>query len=356
RLERELKDSERKVQDQMGMMVHILQADPRMMQEFLRNAVEGLDQINQELKTSSATAGLSSRRIDTIFRIAHRLKGDANALNLETVAQSLHSFENLLDGLRASPSLQNEDFLPVTVRVKGLYVELNAIQEALARIAQVRGVVTVEAPKPAHDPAVASLPFVRQWRSFAQQIAQRHNKQVELSYQGLDLDTLGGSLHEAVNSIVNQFIRNSIAHGVEEPGVRKQHGKPEAGRISVYISDAGDGNIELSFRDDGAGINPEKIRAAAVRMGKLSAEMAAQADLRHLIPFIFEPGVSARETVDEDSGRGVGLDTVKDIITKMGGRVRVGTTPGQYCHFRVQLPLPLAPRDQGVDATAREAA
>ncbi len=114
--------------------------------------------------------------------------------NLEAVAQSLHAFENLLGGLRANPSLRNEDFLPVTVRVKGLYAEIHAIQDAMARIVQVRGVVTVEPPKPAQDPdALHSLPFVRQWHGFAQQIAERHDKEAELSYQGLDLENARAS-------------------------------------------------------------------------------------------------------------------------------------------------------------------
>ncbi|MDB5816297.1 MAG: hypothetical protein JWN23_3414 [Rhodocyclales bacterium] len=356
RLERELKESERKVQDQMGMMVHILQADPSLLQEFLRNAIKGLDQINEELRTGTATAGMSAKRIDMLFRISHRLKGDANALKLEAIAQSLHAFENLLDGLRANPSLRNEDFLPVTVRVKGLYAEIHAIQDALTRVAQVRGVVTVEPPKPAQDPAIAALPFVHQWRNFAQEIAQRHKKAAELSYQGLDLATLALPLREAINSIVNQFIRNAMTHGVESPVERKQRGKPEAGRISVYVSDAGDGYLELSFRDDGAGIDPEKIREAAVRTGRLDATAAGLADMRKLISMIFEPGVSTRETVDEDAGRGVGLDTVKDMVARMGGRVRIGTTVGEYCHFRVQLPLGGVAANASIMDTNQEAA
>jgi two-component system, chemotaxis family, sensor kinase CheA len=354
RLERELKESERKVQDQMGMMVHLLQADPVLLQEFLRNAVLSLDEINHELKNNGIETW--SKRIDHIFRVAHRLKGDANALQLETLAQSLHSFENMLDDLRNRSSASNEDLLPVTVRVKSLYAQVAAIQETLARIAQVRGVVSVEPSQPANDPAVAALPFVRQWRNFAQQVAERNGKSAELSYQGVDITSLDTTLSEAINTIVNQFVRNAVAHGIESPAERKLRGKPEAGRISVYVSDQGDGNIELSFRDDGAGINPEHVRAAALRSGRLDAASAKTADNRKIVSLIFEPGVSTRETADEDAGRGVGLDAVKDLVTRMGGRVRIGTTAGEYCHFRVQLPKLAAPQIDLNDATSMEAA
>lgn len=355
RLERELKESERKVQDQMGMMVHLLQADPRMLQEFLRGAQSGLDEINHELK--DATSGeASARRIDQIFRVVHRLKGDANALQLEALAQSLHAFESVLDGLRAQSTYSNEDLLPVTVRVKSLYAQVSAIQDTLARIAQVRGVVTVEPPKPANDPSLAALPFVRQWRGYVQQVAERNGKKAELTYQGLDIDTLHPHLADAINSVVNQFLRNAVAHGIETPAERKQRGKPEAGRISVYVSDQGDGSVELSFRDDGAGINPDHIREAALRSGRLTADSIKLADPRQIVSMIFEPGVSSREKVDEDAGRGVGLDAVKDLVTKMGGRVRIGTTVGEYCHFRVQLPLLARAPVELDDATSREAA
>ena len=97
--------------------------------------------------------------------------------------------------------------------------------------------------------------------------------------------------------------------------------------------------VELSFRDDGRGIDPENIRETVVRSGRYSPEAAKELSPRQLTLLIFEPGLSTQAEVDEDAGRGVGLDTVKDMIARLGGRIRIGTTRGEYCHFRVQLPL-----------------
>lgn len=340
KLERELKESERRVQDQMSMMVHILQEDPRPLQEFLGGATNGLNEINEVLRLSNPKTGISSAELDTIMRRAHQLKGDASALQLEAVTQSLHALESFLQDLKQQSERKSEDLLPVTVRVKGLYGEISAIQDVMARIGQIRGgLVSVEPPKPPRDSAVAVKPFARQWHSFTQQLATKHEKQVDFTYQGLDLDELSPSLREAFNTMVNQFIRNSLVHGVENSSERKQRGKSEVAHINVYIADQGDGIVELSFRDDGRGINTENIREAALRSGRCTPEEAKALSPRQLTLMIFEPGLSTQKEVSEDAGRGVGLDAVKDLIARLGGRIRLGSTMGEYCHFRVQLPL-----------------
>ena len=346
RLERELRESEKRVQDQMGMMVHILQAEPRLLQDFLGNATSSLNQINEDLRTSNtrnAATGISTDQLDAMLRSAHQLKGDASAMQLEAVTQSLHAFETLVQDLRGQTKRKGEDLLPVTVKVKELYGEIRAIQDVIARISQVRGVVSVEPPRPEatsrNSEEIAQQAFVRQWNGFAHQIAARHEKKVDLVYQGLDLETLAPPLRDALNTVINQFIRNALVHGVETPAERKLRGKSEAAHLSLYVSDQGDGTVELSFRDDGRGIDPERIREAVVRAGRYTAEEAAALSPRQLTLMIFEPGFSTRSTADEDAGRGIGLDAVREQITRLGGRIRIGTTRGEYCHFRVQLPM-----------------
>ena len=358
KLERELKESERRVQDQMGMMVFILQADPQLLQDFLNSATNGLNQINEDLRTSNPVSGISNVQIDAMLRCVHQLKGDAAALQLEAIAKSLHAFESLLQGARGQKQNKGEDLLPITVRVKALYAEIGAVQEVIVRIGQVRGVVSVEPPRPARGAGNGEQQaLVRQWQVFAQQLAVRHEKRIELSYQGLDLQNLAPPLREALNSVMNQFIRNALVHGVEGPAERKQRGKSEVAHLSVYVSDQGDGAVELSFRDDGRGIDPESIRASLIRSGRFEPETAKNLSVRQLTMAIFEPGFSTREVADEDAGRGVGLDAAKALILRMGGRIRIGSTRGEYCHFRVQWPLVVAaPTMETKNEPVREAA
>ncbi len=347
KLEQELKATEERAKGQMGMLVEILQVDPSDMHRFLQAANEGLQHINGQLMEQGS--GKAEQKINAIYRITHRLKGDAGALGLSILAAPFHELEEVLGGLRGRPNVSGEDFLPITVHLKALFEQLETVGNAVNRIGQMRGVVTVEPARPKVEAAEAPPRVVGQWQAFARQIAERQQRQAELSYSGSDLQKLAPVLQDAINSIVTQFVRNAVVHGIESPADRRQRGKPEAGRIAVYVSQRDDGGADLSFRDDGQGLSIAKLRDAAVRTGKLTAEEAATVDQRRIAALIFEPGISTKEKADEDAGRGAGLDAVKDMITRLGGTVRIGSTPGEYCHFRISLP---AQPEQLVAATA----
>jgi HPt (histidine-containing phosphotransfer) domain-containing protein len=346
KLERELREKEIRMQDQMSMMVHILSADHAALQQFLGNAGEALEQVNEELRISNPRSGISNLQLSSIMRLAHRLKGDASALQLDAMVQSLHEFENLITGLQAQSERSSEDLLPVAVQVKALFSEIATIQEVINQISQIQ-IKSNSHPAASNSqasPAAEIPPQLQKWNAFVQELGARHGKKAELIYQGIDLETLDSELRGNLNSILNQFIRNALVHGVETPAERKACGKSETARLSVYLSDLGDGNLALSFRDDGRGVDLERVRAAAANSGKYTAEAAQALNTKQLTTMIFQPGLSTHGKVDEDAGRGVGLDSVKNMINAMGGRLRFGTVRGESCFFRIALPMQTYPR------------
>jgi two-component system chemotaxis sensor kinase CheA len=119
------------------------------------------------------------------------------------------------------------------------------------------------------------------------------------------------------------------------PADRAVQDKPEIGTVAVQFVRAGVDGYQLSVQDDGHGLDHDKIRAEAVRQGVLSAAEAANIDPRKLATFIFRPGFT---TVSEGGARGIGMDVVRDLVNKAGGRVGVATKPGEYTRFRVTLP------------------
>ncbi len=134
------------------------------------------------------------------------------------------------------------------------------------------------------------------------------------------------------------LVRNAVDHGIEPPPVREAIGKPVRGTVAVTVEQRG-GDLALTVRDDGRGIDGERVRERAVELGLHSAEAAAALDERELLELLFQPGFSTAREVTEMSGRGVGLDVVRDALLRMQGRVELSSTLGRGTTCTLAVPL-----------------
>jgi two-component system, chemotaxis family, sensor kinase CheA len=137
------------------------------------------------------------------------------------------------------------------------------------------------------------------------------------------------------------LVRNAVAHGIEPPEVRRRLGKPAEGVIRLRVQREG-GRIAFSCRDDGAGIDPGRVRAAAVAGGLLTAEAAAALSREELLQVLLRPGFSTQAAVDEVAGRGVGLNVVQKVTVQLGGDLRLDSQPGAWTEFTLSVPPSLA--------------
>lgn len=144
---------------------------------------------------------------------------------------------------------------------------------------------------------------------------------------------------DQLNDPLVHLVRNSIDHGIESPAVRQAMGKPTKGRITLSAVHSG-GNVVLTVADDGAGLDVDKIRAKAIEKGMISAQ--AEVSEREIFGLIFEPGFSTAQTVSSVSGRGVGMDVVRQAIDALRGSIEVRSAAGQGTRFIIKLPLTLA--------------
>ena len=134
-------------------------------------------------------------------------------------------------------------------------------------------------------------------------------------------------------------MRNAVNHAIETPEVRIQRGKPPAGQIK--LSAAYEGNlVVITVRDDGVGIDPELVRKAAIDQGLIRPDQVLNDN--DIIDFIFRPGFSTTEVLSEESGRGVGLDVVRDSVSRLRGTLEVESMPGQGTAFTMRFPTSLA--------------
>jgi two-component system, chemotaxis family, sensor kinase CheA len=165
-------------------------------------------------------------------------------------------------------------------------------------------------------------------------------KHVDLQLVGQETE-LDRTVVDALGDPLVHLIRNSLDHGLEGPEERVANGKAPTGTLTIAARHAG-GSIAISVRDDGRGVDPRKVAAKAVERGLISAEQAAAVDVRGAIELLFAPGFSTAETVGDLSGRGVGMDAVREKIRQLGGEVVVTSVPGQGTEAEIRLPLTLA--------------
>ena len=171
-------------------------------------------------------------------------------------------------------------------------------------------------------------------------IARQLDKSVELDVIGADTE-LDRNLVEALSDPLLHLVRNAIDHGIESPGARRAAGKGDTGRVRLSAQQEGD-HVAIEVRDDGAGIDPDKIRDSAVRKGLIDTESAARLSTDECLQLIFMPGFSTRAEVSDLSGRGVGMDVVQSKIRELSGEVQIQSEPGVGSRFLIRVPLTLA--------------
>ena len=172
-----------------------------------------------------------------------------------------------------------------------------------------------------------------------QQLSSTYNKPVDLKIIGGHI-LVDKTIEEKLYDPLLHLLRNSFDHGVEPPDVRQQQGKPETGTIELRAYYQGSQTI-IEIRDDGKGINLEKIKSRAIEKKLITAQQADSMGASRLLELLFEPGFSTADKVSSLSGRGVGLDVVRSQVEAMEGSVSIESVPNQGTVFALQIPLSL---------------
>ncbi len=215
--------------------------------------------------------------------------------------------------------------------VSGLVPWLHAL-EALQRVSRQIRDTTLDLRMVPVDELFSRFPRV------VRDLADRSGKEIELRIVGQDT-RLDRTIVERLGDPMVHLIRNAVDHALETPQERLAQGKPRLGRITLTAGHEGD-RVAIRVEDDGRGLDREKIIKKGTARGLIPAGVSA--DDPRLVSLIFEPGFSTRDDVSEMSGRGVGLDVVRDSVRGLRGSLAVESTPGKGTSFIFRLPLTLA--------------
>lgn len=171
-------------------------------------------------------------------------------------------------------------------------------------------------------------------------LARHLNKEVNLVMHGEETD-LDKNLVEALSDPLVHLVRNAVDHGIEAPDEREKLGKPRAGTVTLSAEQEGD-HILLAIEDDGAGMDPEKLRRKAVEKGLYDQDAADRLTEQECFNLILAAGFSTKEQISDVSGRGVGMDVVKTRIGQLNGQISISSEKGKGTRILIKVPLTLA--------------
>ena len=171
-------------------------------------------------------------------------------------------------------------------------------------------------------------------------MASSFGKQIQLEMDGADTE-LDKTIIEAIKDPLTHIVRNCCDHGIETPEVRAARGKPPQGKLGLRAFHEG-GQVNIEISDDGAGLDPQRLKDKALQKGLIRPEQAERMSDREAFGLIFLPGFSTAATVTNVSGRGVGMDVVKTNVEKIGGVVDLVSRVGEGTTVKLKIPLTLA--------------
>ncbi|MET4573115.1 two-component system chemotaxis sensor kinase CheA [Stenotrophomonas rhizophila] len=174
----------------------------------------------------------------------------------------------------------------------------------------------------------------------ARDVARNLKKEVELELIGAETE-LDRNLVEALADPLVHLVRNAIDHGIEMPELREAQGKTRSGNVRLSAQQEGD-YVSIEVQDDGAGIDPERLRAKAREKGLIDPEAAARLTSEECLHLVFLPGFSTKQEVTDISGRGVGMDVVQSRIRELSGQIQIQSELGRGSRFMIRVPLTLA--------------
>lgn len=324
-------------EERIGRMYQLV-GDSTQASERLREVGSQLETQFETFMLPSGQGGLQAQRPNAggfRFPWSSQQRGGANGAGAPEHLSEFHELEldryNEFHRLSRILSEAVTDVLSLDHEMETLVREM---QVSFAREARLSSEVQDRLLKARLVPVSSLVP--RLYRA-ARASALKEGKEVEFFVEGGDTE-VDRKVIEEVEGPLLHLVRNAVNHGIERPDARQASGKPRAGKIT--LSAVYEGNqVVIDVRDDGRGIDPQRIRQTAISKGWIDAY--ANLSDHDALSLIFQPGVSTAETLTEESGRGVGLDVVRDAAVRLKGSVDVDSSIGSGSVFTLKFPISL---------------
>jgi len=386
---RELGDLRGQLSTQAAILRSVLRMGRRRFLASVQKTDAAMTAINAILKKPAREQAAFRNKLEATLEEVCRIRREGATLQLPSLEVAAREFENSLHGLRDHSTLSGGDFLPLALKLDGLFGEFALLrsvtktagpatpEDGAANVVAVtdKGTQILEAPQflaqmaaqtaqaaqaaqaanlssPGAPPRDAAPPLQlnapagsleHTLISLTEHVAGEQNKAVALHCRGLH--KIPAAYERTAKYVAIQLIRNAVVHGIETIEERTAAGKPATGLLHLLFIALPEGTFELRFQDDGRGIDPQRVRAVAVEKHLIEAAAAAALRDRHAIKLIFRGGFTTLTPSPSEPALGTGLSLVRRYVSAAGGKIALASELGRETRFRVTLPAvsPAAP-------------
>ncbi len=328
-LARELEETREQSRIAMERVYTILRVNPADLADFI-------EELDRELEEMSGLVGRLEEGgapvLEEIFQRMHTLKGNSGLLGLDFLAEQTHRAENRIAEIQAA--LQGGEDVTIESRI-ALEVHIRVLENLRDDLGE--WVARLKSFQENLESGAGGQAFFKNLEQLAMRLAREKGMKIHFDTGAFPPQALTRERRRLLRDVLVQMIRNSISHGLESGEERARLGKAEEGRLEIRGESQGD-VLKVVYRDDGRGLQVEKLREKARTSGRYTDEQVDAMDRAALARLIFKTGMSTAESAGMHAGRGMGMDIIKKRVEEAGGSLSIAFQEDKYCEFRINLP------------------
>jgi two-component system chemotaxis sensor kinase CheA len=324
-LENRLVDEENRRQEEMKTVFELINVEPLVFNDFLDDTEYEFDRINETLGNKKLPA---HNALVEIYQSVHAIKSNAVILGLDTFGRKVHDLESKIKKLREQKEIPLNDIKNLAAELVKLSREKEGFKETIEKISSFKSVNR-------NGQSQQQYVLVESLNKTVMKISDDIGKKINLTVDGIDDEAIDRGPRRVIKETLMQLIRNSAIHGIETPEDRAATGKDETGNIQLSIKMINE-RIHVKLRDDGRGINFDKIAEKALKLNMIKKEDIINKNA--LLKVIFSAGFSTADAEGVHAGRGIGLNLVHDRVRNENGSIKVETESGKGTVFNIFFP------------------
>lgn len=327
-LQQHMEESESKKKKETEYMLNIFKIDPNTLREFLLGTKKLLKGISERYE-KGAKSDLNDL-LKYTFQVVHNIRGNAISIGLDLISEKLNSIEESITALK-DRNVTPDKFLALLYELDEVNKMTNDMTKMLDKVGEIYGKFHADGSKAPQINLEESL------KNGLSVMSKETEKKVELIFNKPSSVVVPDNYLTPLKDIFIQMMRNSLSHGIEFPATRIAKGKPETGVISISIDVSADDELIVSYKDDGAGLDLDKIRDRAVAMGMFSKDETSKLKDEQVVDLIFSGGFTTADKVDDFAGRGQGLGLIHTIVGEQQGSFDVRFEKDKFFEICIRL-------------------